>query len=69
MRWTWEPGDVAMWGDRASQHFAVAVFDTQPREMSRTTVAGDVPGSLDRRRSVVRSGNADHFSSIDHLIT
>ena len=30
---------------------------------------GDVPVSIDGRRSVVRSGNADHFSSIDHLIS
>ena len=44
-------------------------FDTQPREMRRITVAGDVPVSIDGRPSVVRSGNADHFSSIDHLIS
>jgi len=69
VRWTWEAGDVAMWDNRATQHYAVADFDAQPREMRRITVAGDVPVSLDGRRSVVRSGNADHFSSIDHLIT
>jgi alpha-ketoglutarate-dependent taurine dioxygenase len=69
VRWAWEPGDVAMWDNRATQHYAVADFDTQPREMRRITVAGDVPVSLDGRRSVARSGNADHFSSIDHLIT
>ena len=69
VRWTWEPGDVAMWDNRATQHYAVADFDTQPREMRRITVAGDVPISLDGRRRIVRSGNADHFSSIDHLIT
>jgi len=69
VRWTWEPGDVAMWDNRATQHYAVADFDTQPREMRRITLAGDVPVSLDGRRSIVRKGNADHFSSIDHLIT
>jgi alpha-ketoglutarate-dependent taurine dioxygenase len=69
VRWTWEPGDVAMWDNRATQHYAVADFDTQPREMRRITVAGDVPVSVDGRSSVVRFGNADHFSSIDHLIT
>lgn len=69
VRWTWEPGDVAMWDNRATQHYAVADFDTQPREMRRITVAGDVPVSVDGRHSVVRSGNADHFASIDHLIT
>ena len=69
VRWTWEHGDVAMWDNRATQHYAVADFDTQPREMRRITVAGDVPVSVDGRPSIVRSGNADHFSSIDHLIT
>ena len=43
VRWTWEPGDVAVWDNRATQHYAVADFDTQPREMRRITVAGDVP--------------------------
>ena len=69
VRWTWEPGDVAMWDNRATQHYAVADFDDQPREMRRITVAGDVPVSVDGQGSIVRSGNADHFSSIDHLIT
>jgi alpha-ketoglutarate-dependent taurine dioxygenase len=69
VRWTWEHGDVAMWDNRATQHYAVADFDTQPREMRRITVAGDVPVSIDGEPSIVRSGNADHFSSIDHLIT
>jgi taurine dioxygenase len=69
VRWTWEPGDVAMWDNRATQHYAVADFDTQPREMRRITVAGDVPVSVDGRSSIVRSGNADHYASIDHLIT
>ncbi len=69
VRWTWEHGDVAMWDNRATQHYAVADFDDQPREMRRITVAGEVPVSVDGRRSVVLSGNADHFSSIDHLIT
>ena len=48
-------GDVAMWDNRATQHYAVADFDTQPREMRRITVAGDVPVSIDGRRSIVRS--------------
>lgn len=59
VRWTWEHGDVAMWDNRA----------TQPRELRRITVAGDVPVSIDGQPSIVRSGNADHSSSIDHLIT
>jgi taurine dioxygenase len=33
------------------------------------TVAGDVPVSIGGQPSIVRAGNADHFSSIDHLIS
>ncbi|WP_278257721.1 TauD/TfdA family dioxygenase [Nocardioides convexus] len=29
MRWAWENGDVAIWDNRATQHYAVADFDTQ----------------------------------------
>ena len=27
IRWTWQPGDVAIWDNRATQHYAVADFD------------------------------------------
>jgi len=69
VRWTWQHGDVAMWDNRATQHYAVADFDTHPREMRRITVAGDVPVGIDGRRSVVLKGDADGFSNIDHLIS
>jgi taurine dioxygenase len=69
VRWTWEAGDVAMWDNRATQHYAVADFDDQRREVRRITVAGDVPVSVDGRRSVIRQGDAEGFSNIDALIS
>ena len=48
IRWTWQQGDVAIWDNRATQHYAVADFGEEPREVRRITVAGDVPG-LGRR--------------------
>jgi taurine dioxygenase len=69
IRWTWAQGDVAVWDNRATQHYAVADFDTQRREVRRITVAGDVPVSIDGRRSVVRQGDASGFSDIDELIS
>ncbi len=68
-RWTWRQGDVAMWDNRATQHYAVADFDTQRREVRRVTVAGDVPRGIDGRSSIVRQGNAEAFSRIDQLIS
>lgn len=69
IRWTWQEGDVAMWDNRATQHYAVADFGTDRREVRRVTVAGDVPVSVDGRRSVVLRGDASGYSRIDELIS
>lgn len=69
LRWTWQPGDVAMWDNRATQHYAVADFDEHPREMRRITVAGDVPVSIDGRHSEVLHGDAEAYSRLDELIS
>ncbi len=67
IRWTWQPGDVAVWDNRATQHYAVADFGTEYREMARITVAGDVPVSIDGRPSRVIRGNAEAYSRLDEL--
>lgn len=54
VRWRWAVGDVAIWDNRATQHRAIDDFGTQPRLHRRVTVAGDVPVSVDGRRSVTR---------------
>lgn len=69
VRWTWQPGDVALWDNRATQHYAVADFGVEPREMRRVTVAGDVPVSIDGRRSLVLRGDASDYSRLDELIS
>ncbi|MDO9458154.1 TauD/TfdA family dioxygenase [Nocardioides sp.] len=69
IRWTWQAGDVAMWDNRATQHYAVADFGTDYREMRRITVAGDVPVSIDGRPSRVLRGDATAYSRIDELIS
>lgn len=43
VRWNWQPGDVAMWDNRATQHRAVDDYDGQHRLMHRVTLTGDVP--------------------------
>jgi alpha-ketoglutarate-dependent sulfate ester dioxygenase len=69
IRWTWREGDVAMWDNRATQHYAVADFDEQPREVRRVTVAGDVPVGIDGRHSIPRRGSASGYSNLDALIS
>jgi len=69
VRWTWSDGDVAIWDNRATQHYAVADFDTQRREVRRVTVSGDVPVSVDGRPSRVLRGDASAYSRLDELIS
>jgi taurine dioxygenase len=64
VRWTWRPGDIAIWDNRSTQHYAVADYDDHPRLLTRITLAGDVPVSLDGRRSVVRKGDASSYSPV-----
>ncbi|MDT0184430.1 TauD/TfdA family dioxygenase [Microbacterium sp. ARD31] len=69
IRWTWQPGDLAVWDNRATQHYAVADFGAEYREMARITVAGDVPVSIDGRQSRVIRGDAEAYSRLDELIS
>jgi len=55
VRWRWRVGDVAIWDNRATQHCAVDDYDDQPRIMRRVTVQGDIPVSVDGRRSQTRT--------------
>ncbi|GAA0957070.1 TauD/TfdA family dioxygenase [Kribbella koreensis] len=63
VRWQWQPGDLAIWDNRATQHYGVADYDDQPRRLHRITLAGDIPVSVDGVRSTARTGDATHFSS------
>ena len=43
-RHQWQVGDVLMWDNRCTMHYAVRDYDdTMPRLMLRTTAAGDIP--------------------------
>jgi alpha-ketoglutarate-dependent sulfate ester dioxygenase len=54
VRWRWRAGDVAIWDNRATQHYAVNDYGDSRRVVRRTTIDGDVPVSVDGRRSVAR---------------
>ncbi|MBJ7386579.1 MAG: TauD/TfdA family dioxygenase, partial [Mycolicibacterium sp.] len=64
IRWNWEPGDLAIWDNRATQHYAVSDYDDQYRKLSRITLAGDVPVDVHGATSRVITGDASHYSQI-----
>ena len=64
VRWTWRDGDVAIWDNRATQHYAVADYDDRPRLLHRITIAGGIPVGISGDTSVVRKGDASHYSQV-----
>lgn len=63
IRWQWSPGDLAIWDNRATQHYGVADYDNLDRRLHRITIAGDVPVSVDGIPSTARRGDASHYST------
>lgn len=64
IRWNWSPGDLAVWDNRATQHYAVSDYDDQYRRLSRVTLAGDVPVDVHGTPSRVVAGDASHYSEV-----
>ena len=64
VRWRWSLGDLAIWDNRATQHYGVADFSGQKRLLHRITLAGDVPVSVDGVRSTPRRGDASAYSAL-----
>ena len=58
VRWKWRVGDIAMWDNRATQHYAIFDYGDARRRGERVTVAGPVPVGVDGRKSVSRTGEA-----------
>ncbi len=43
MRWKWRVGDVAIWDNRVTQHYATYDYGNAHRVMNRATIMGDKP--------------------------
>ena len=61
VRWHWREGDLAIWDNRATQHYAIADYGHAHRRGERVTVAGPVPVGVDGRPSVAIKGNASAY--------
>ncbi|MEV6559451.1 TauD/TfdA family dioxygenase [Nocardia sp. NPDC051756] len=67
-RWDWSLGDVAIWDNHATQHYAIDDYDgSEHRRLTRITLAGNIPVGVDGSSSTVIAGNAEYYSAIDPL--
>ncbi|MCW2830616.1 MAG: putative taurine catabolism dioxygenase [Aeromicrobium sp.] len=64
LRWSWSPGQLLVFDNRITQHYAIDNYDDQPRRLERITVAGDVPVGVDGGRSYSITGDASHYSRL-----
>ena len=42
-RHQWSEGDLVMWDNRCTMHYAVHDYEEAPRALNRITLAGEVP--------------------------
>lgn len=69
VRWQWQQDDVAIWDNRATQHFAINDYGNQPRLVRRVTVHGEQAVAVDGQRSRTRSRpEATNDARIDEVI-
>lgn len=69
VRWQWRQHDVAIWDNRATQHYAINDYGDQPRLVRRVTVHGDTAISVDGSRSTqLRRPEATNDAHIDALL-
>jgi taurine dioxygenase len=61
VRWRWRVGDLAIWDNRATQHYAIHDYGKAHRRGERVTVAGPRPVGVDGRPSVALSGDASTY--------
>ncbi|MFD6157023.1 TauD/TfdA dioxygenase family protein [Nocardia sp. NPDC060256] len=66
VRWDWSLGDVAMWDNHATQHYAIDDYDgSEHRRLTRITLAGTIPVGVDGSSSTVIAGNAEYYSAVE----
>jgi taurine dioxygenase len=64
-RWQWAPGDLVLFDNRITQHYASDDYGDLPRLLHRVTVAGDVPAGVEGRESYIIEGDdASHYTPV-----
>ena len=58
VRWRWKQGDIAIWDNTSTQHYAINDYGDQKRIVRRSTIQGELPVSVDGRNSVTKRKTA-----------
>lgn len=62
VRWQWRVGDLAIWDNQATMHYAIYDYGTEHRRGERLTVVGNAPVGPDGRPSRVLNGDTSAYS-------
>jgi alpha-ketoglutarate-dependent sulfate ester dioxygenase len=57
VRWRWQPGDLVIWDNRATQHKAIDDYGDEPRIVRRVTIDGPVSVGIDGRQGKRRNSD------------
>jgi alpha-ketoglutarate-dependent taurine dioxygenase len=64
VRWHWQVGDVAIWDNRSTQHYAIFDYGEERRRMQRVTTQGTPVEGLDGRPSLTHQGNSTLYNLV-----
>jgi taurine dioxygenase len=64
LRWRWTPGELVLFDNRITQHYAIDNYDDRPRRLHRVTVAGDIPVGADGGLSYAITGDASYYTTV-----
>ena len=63
VRWRWRRGDLAIWDNQATQHYAIYDYGTEHRRAERVTVVGPVPIGVDGHPSRALVGDLGAYNA------
>ena len=63
VRWQWRVGDLVIWDNQATMHYAIRDYGTERRRAERLTTIGSVPVGLDGTPSRAVAGDTTAFSA------
>ncbi|MBV8462861.1 MAG: TauD/TfdA family dioxygenase [Acidimicrobiales bacterium] len=64
VRWRWREGDLAIWDNRATQHYALRDFGSARRRVQRVTTAGAPVLGIDGSTSRALRGDSSDYDGV-----